>query len=76
MTIGTLTLPDELEARLDGLARSTGKTKTALILTALEEWLEDQEDVARADEVMQGIRAGTVHVLTSEEVWKRLGLES
>lgn len=116
MMISTLELPEELEARLDGLARKKGESRNALILAAIEEWLcereiklpargsafarkgarkiaarrtcfavkrqfyarmrsDDQEDIARADEVMTGIRAGAIKVYPAEEVWKRLGLE-
>lgn len=74
MTIGTLELPRELEERYEGLAQTKGTLKNALILTALDEWLEDHEDISRADEVMAGIKAGTVKVYPAKEVWDRLGL--
>ena len=76
MEINTLELPKELEERFDGLAKMKGISKNSLILTALDEWAEDQEDAALADEIMAGVRAGTVKILSSEEVSKRLGLDS
>lgn len=69
-------VPDELDERFAGLARMKGESKESLILAALEEWLEDQEDAARADEVMRGVRSGAVKILSSEEVSKRLGMEN
>ena len=76
MEINTLELPKELEERFDGLAKMKGISKNSLILTALDEWAEDQEDADLADEIMAGVRAGTVKILSSEEVSKRLGLDS
>jgi RHH-type rel operon transcriptional repressor/antitoxin RelB len=40
----TLRVPDELEQRLEQLARETGRTKTFYAKTAIEEFLEDRED--------------------------------
>lgn len=74
MSIGNLDVPKELEERFEGLAQTTGTPKNSLILTALEEWLEDKEDATLADEVMAGVRAGTVKVYPAKEVWARLGL--
>jgi len=40
----TLRIPDELQERLESLARETGRTKTFYVKTAIEEFLEDRED--------------------------------
>lgn len=40
----TLRVPDELEGRLENLARETGRTKTHYIRAALEEFLEEREN--------------------------------
>lgn len=74
MALENLDVPKELEDRFEGLAKMKGTPKNSLMLTALEEWIEDQEDAAMADEVMAGIRAGTVKVYPAKEVWDRLGL--
>ena len=74
MPINQLELPRELGERLEAMARATGAGKNSLVLQALDEWLEDREDAALADEVMAGIRAGTIKVYTAREVWDRLGL--
>lgn len=74
MTLENLDIPKELEERFEGLAQKRRTSKNSLILAALEEWIEDQEDAAMADEVMTGIRAGTVKVYPAKEVWDRLGL--
>ena len=43
-------LPKEVESRLDSLAERTGKTRSAIIRQALEEHLEEMEDVYLAEE--------------------------
>lgn len=75
MSLENLNVPRELEDRFEGLAKMRRTPKNFLMLTALEEWLEDQEDAILADEVMAGIQAGTVKVYPAKEVWDRLGLE-
>ena len=43
-------LPKEVESRLDSLAERSGKTRSAIIRQALEEHLEEMEDVYLAEE--------------------------
>ena len=43
-------LPKEVESRLDSLAERTGKTRSDIIRQALEEHLEEMEDVYLAEE--------------------------
>ena len=43
-------LPEEIEGRLDTLARKTGRTKSFYVRQALEEHLEDLEDAYLAEE--------------------------
>lgn len=69
-------LPDEIDARLDELARETGRSKDFYIIKALEEYLEDLEDLYLAEKIMEGVRAGKIKVYSSEEVEKRLGLDN
>lgn len=45
MRTQSLRLPDGLAARLDGLARATKRSKTSLILEALERYLDEREDL-------------------------------
>ncbi len=48
MTI-SIRLTDEEEARLDALARRTGRSKSFYVRTALQEYLTDLEDAFAAD---------------------------
>ena len=65
-------LSPKLEARLNRLAKRTGRTKAYYAKKAIEEFLEDQEDyfiaLSRLEEKLPGIPL--------EEVLKKLGLES
>ncbi len=44
-----LRLPPELEKRLDDLARKTGRTKSFYARQAIEEYIDDLEDLAMAE---------------------------
>jgi RHH-type rel operon transcriptional repressor/antitoxin RelB len=67
----TVRLPPKLEARLNRLAKRTGRTKAYYAKKAIEDFLEDQEDyyiaLSRLEEKLPGIPL--------EEVVKKLGLE-
>jgi RHH-type rel operon transcriptional repressor/antitoxin RelB len=51
-------LPEEIEARLDKLAKETGRTKTFYVREAILEQLEDLEDAYLAEKTLASIRAG------------------
>ena len=67
-------LPAEIEARLDSLAKSTGRTKTFYAREAILEYLEDMEDLYLAEQVLADIQAGRSKTYTIEEVKKQLGM--
>lgn len=56
MTI-SIRLTDEEEARMDGLARRTGRSKSFYVRTALREYLADLEDAFAADEAIDVFEA-------------------
>jgi RHH-type rel operon transcriptional repressor/antitoxin RelB len=68
----TVRLPSKLEARLNRLAKRTGRTKAYYAKRAIEEFLEDQEDyfiaLSRLEDRLPGVPLA--------EVIKKLGLES
>jgi len=71
-----LRLPKDIEERLDGLAKRTGRTKTFYVRQAILTHLEDLEDAFQADEIMKRVRTGEESVFSAEEMRKSLGLES
>ena len=67
-------LPEEIEARLDNLAKRTGRSKTFYARAAILEYLDDMEDLYLAEQVTRRIRNGEERISTLEDVEKRLGL--
>lgn len=62
-------LPEEIEKRLEELARKTGRTKTYYAREAILEYLDDLEDYYLAASRVEEAR------LSLEEVERRLGLD-
>lgn len=65
-----LRLPDETYERLQTLASRTGRTATYYIREAIEEHLDDLEDVYLAEQVAERVRRGEEDVLSAEEFWR------
>lgn len=51
-------LPSEIEARLEALAKATGRTKTYYVREAILEHLEDLEDTYLAEQTLERLRSG------------------
>ena len=63
-------LPEEIEARLDRLARKTGRSKSDYACEAILEKIEDMEDVYLAEQVLDRIQEGAEQVVSAEEVYR------
>lgn len=68
-------LPEQMENRLNRLAEKTGRTKTFYVLAALEQHLDDMEDVYLAENIMARVNAGHEPTFTQSEVEAMLGLD-
>jgi len=68
-------LPQDIEQRLDDLAKRTGRTKTYYAREAILEYLDDLEDIYLAEEALNRIRRGEERTYTLDEVEHELGLE-
>ena len=68
-------LPEEIEARLENLAKATGRTKTFYAREAILEYLEDMEDLYIAKQRMADIQAGRSKAIPLVELMKRYGME-
>lgn len=68
-------LPEEIETRLDQLAKATGRTKSFYARQAIIEHLDDLEDVYLAEKEFEAIRSGKVKTIPLEEVMREYGLE-
>jgi len=53
-------LPPELEARLEKLAKATGRSKTYYAREAIEEHLANLEDIYLAEKRLEDMRAGRI----------------
>jgi len=65
-------LPEEIESRLENLAKATGRTKTYYAREAIVEHLGDLEDIYLAEQTLERIRKGEEGTLTAEEFWREL----
>jgi RHH-type rel operon transcriptional repressor/antitoxin RelB len=68
-------LPEDVEHRLEDLAKRTGRSKTFYARQAILEYLDDMEDLYLAEQQMTQIRAGKLKTIPLEEVMKHYGLE-
>jgi RHH-type transcriptional regulator, rel operon repressor / antitoxin RelB len=67
-------LPASIEKRLDKLARRTGRTKTFYAREAILRHLQDLEDIYKAEEVLERVRAGKEKTYPLNDVKSRLDL--
>lgn len=76
MTIQTaIQLPEETFERLSSVAREIGQSPEDFIFAAIQEHLEDMEDVIRAEAILKEVQAGRMKTYTLEEVSRELGLD-
>ncbi len=61
-------LPEDIEARLDNLAKRTGRSKTFYAREAILEHLDDLEDLYLAEQIARRIRDGEERSSSLEEV--------
>ena len=67
-------LHEDTERRLDALSASTGRSKAFYIREAIEEHLDNLEDIYLAERVLERVRRGEEKTYSLAEVEKRLGL--
>ncbi len=68
----TIRLPETLNNRLSILSQQTGRSKSFYARKAIEEKIEDMEDLYLALAVLEDIRSGKEELLSSEEMWNGL----
>lgn len=70
-----LRLPEDLEARLDALAKKTGRTKSFYAREAIVEYIDDLEDLYLAQKRSALIDKGKTRTMSLDEVERELGLD-
>ena len=68
-------LPEDVEKRLEALAKRTGRTKTFYARQAILEHLGDLEDVFLAEKRLESLRARRTRSVPLSQVLKDHGLE-
>jgi len=69
-----LRLPEDIESRLDKLAKATGRTKSFYAREAILEHLADLEDLYLAEKRLAKIRNGKSKIYSLSAVEQELGL--
>jgi RHH-type rel operon transcriptional repressor/antitoxin RelB len=69
-------LPDELNERLTLLAKRTGRTASYYLREALEEYIDEMEDIYLAEQTLARVRRGEERTYSLDEVEHELGLEN
>ena len=69
-----LRLPEEIEIRLEKLAKSTGRTKSFYAREAIIEHLADLEDMYLAEKRLAKVRSGKTKTVSLNAVEAELGL--
>jgi len=67
-------LPDDIEQRLDALAKATGRSKESYLQEAIVAYLGDLEDFWRAERRLADIRGARADTVSLAEVERDLGL--
>lgn len=68
-------LPPKIEARLEALARKTGRTKTFYVREAIVEHLGDLEDIYLAERRMKALAGGKSATVPLGDLLKRYDVE-
>ena len=69
-----LRLPEDIESRLDKLAKATGRTKSFYAREAILEHLADLEDLYLAEKRLVKVRSGKSKTYSLNAVEQELGL--
>ena len=68
-------IPEDLDTRLNTLARRTGRSKNSFVREALLHQLDDIEDYYLGMETLERIRNGEERVYSAAEARRELGLD-
>ena len=68
-------IPEDLDNRLNTLARRTGRSKNSFVREALLHQLDDIEDYYLGMETLERIRNGEERVYSAAEARRELGLD-
>ncbi len=70
-----LRLPPDVEQRLDALAKRTGRSKSFYAREAIQQHLDDLEDIYLAEQRLADRRAGRSDTVPLSDLVQRYGLD-
>ena len=70
----SIRLDDELDARLERLARLTGRSKSFYVKHAIQDQLEDLEDLYLARQVAERVADGRERLIPLDDLERELGV--
>jgi RHH-type rel operon transcriptional repressor/antitoxin RelB len=70
----SIRLPEDLQVRLRAVSEHSGQSESETVLEAIQQRIEDMEDIRVAEERLAELRAGRSRTYTLEEVERELGL--
>ena len=70
--MSSVRLPERVEARLERLAKETGRTQNDYARAAILERIEDMEDMHPAERVLDRIRKGGEKLVSADEMRREL----
>ncbi len=70
----SIRLDDDLAARLERLARTTGRSKSFYVKQAIEDHIDDLEDLYIAQKVLERIADGRERLIPLEDLERELGM--
>ncbi len=71
----SLRLPADVSRRLQELADRTGRSKTFYVIEALQEHLDDLEELHLAEKRLIDFRAGKSETVSLDELMRRYGVD-
>lgn len=71
----TVQLPDDIESRLDSLARQTGLAKADCLRDWIVDHIEDMEDYFLAMQTLERVQQGEEAVFSAAAIRQELGLD-
>ena len=71
----SLRLPEDVSRRLQRLADRTGRSKTFYMIEAIQEHLDDLEDLYLAEQRLIDLQAGESETVPLDELMKSYGMD-
>lgn len=71
----SLTIPEDITARLHKLAKRTGQSEAACVINLVQEYLDDIDDYAIAERRYARIKAGKSELIPLSDLMKQYGLD-